>query len=131
MAPVGFKFTIAVGERPWAYDFDRAAAGIGNPYDLAGGKSAVATQDNHSTIKESTLQHYTVRYSQPIGMLHRTAYPASHRTSHYHTTQDNHNTIQGNTTQHYTMESFDPRVDSPVEYQDYFLGGGGGGKGGR
>lgn len=66
-------------------------------YDLAGGESPVATQNNHNTLKGNTTQHYAVKYSQPIGMLHRTAHPAPHRATHYNTTQDNHNTVQGNT----------------------------------
>ena len=92
-------------------------------YDLAGAESCVTTQDNHDTVQGNTSQHYTVKYSQPIGMLHRTAYPAPPKTTHYNTTQDNHNTTQGNTTDHYTMKSFDPGFNSPFEYQEYFLGG--------
>ena len=38
-------------------------------YDLVGGESPVATQNNHNTIKGNTTQHYTVKYSQHIGML--------------------------------------------------------------
>ena len=80
------------------------------PYGLAGGESLVATEDNHKTtrIKGNTAQHYTMKYSQPIGMLHRTPYPVPRRTTHYNTTQDNHNTIKGNTTQHYTMKYSQP-----------------------
>ena len=80
------------------------------PYGLAGGESPVATEDNRITtsIKGNTAKHYTMKYSQPIGMLHRTACPVPRRTTHYNTTQDNHNTIKGNTTQHYTMKYSQP-----------------------